>query len=233
MTETTDMAAPLTPEQRRAHLRAYADRMLRALTAMDAPETPDEVTKGIRTALMIERLYARCDASEAQGHRHPIAAVDNQKLQNTPDESGHWLDRDPVGELKAQIERMRAATRAPTQPPAVSGLETAPVPLVEAKREPQMPKPPKPPSRPLTPQETALRERVLNTVAIPRPQDALLAYHDFGLIHDEDVEIIHGERLRAFYARGETRETILKGLKQFSRKDLNLLWPDLFPVDTG
>ncbi|MFN3807384.1 hypothetical protein [Asticcacaulis sp.] len=227
------MAAPLTPEQRRAHLRAYADRMLRAQTAMDAPETPDEVAKGIRTALMIERLYARCDASEAQAHRHPIAAVDNQKLQNTPDEPGHWLDRDPVGELKAQIERMRAATRARTQPHPEAKPQPASVPPVEAKREPRMPKPPKPPSRPLTPQEAALRERVLNTVAIPRPQDALLAYHDFGLIHDEDVEIIHGDRLSAFYARGETRETNLKGLKQFSRADLNLLWPDLFPLDTG
>ncbi|WP_343685355.1 hypothetical protein, partial [Asticcacaulis sp.] len=185
------MAAPLTPEQRRAHLRTYADRMLRALTAMDAPETPDEVTKGVRTALMIERLYARCDASEAQAHRHPIAIAD-QKPENTPDESVHWLDRDPVGELKAQIERMRAATRARTQPHPEAKPQPASVPPVEAKREPRMPKPP---SRPLTPQEAALRERVLNTVAIPRPQDALLAYHDFGLIHDEDVEIIHGDRL--------------------------------------
>ncbi|WP_126423914.1 hypothetical protein [Asticcacaulis excentricus] len=254
MTETTDMAGSLTPEQRREHLRAYADRMLLALSAMDAPETPDAVTKGIRTALMIERLYARCDASQAQAHKHAIAAIEDQvKLKNKLEWSGNWLDkapdvpfitlkpealkgmqwpcppRDYVGELKARIDQIKAASQPKPQP------QPAPAPVAPVAVTPQ-PKPksePAAPSRPLTPQEMALRERVLNTVAIPRPQDTPLTEHDYGLIRDEDVEILHGDRLPRLYEMGETRDTLLKALKAYSREDLNLLWPDLFPLDTG
>ena len=262
MTETTDTAGSLTPEQRREHLRAYADRMLLALSAMDAPETPDAVTKGIRTALMIERLYARCDASQAQAHKHAIAAIEDQvKLKNKLEWSGDWLDkapdvpfitlkpdalkgmqwphppRDHMAELSARIEQMRVNARAYKQArsqPAPQP-ETKPVAPVEVKPEPE-PQPksePAAPSRPLTPQEMALRERVLNTVAIPRPQGTPLTAHDYGLIRDEDVEILHGDRLPRLYEMGETRDTLLKALKAYSREDLNLLWPDLFPLDTG
>ncbi|MCR6660074.1 MAG: hypothetical protein NVV72_12315 [Asticcacaulis sp.] len=56
----------LTPEERRALLRAFADRMLLKVTAMDDPEDLPGVEKVVRTAAMIERIYSRCDRAERQ-----------------------------------------------------------------------------------------------------------------------------------------------------------------------
>jgi len=53
--------AQLTPEERRELLRAFADRMLLKVTAMDDPEDLPGVEKAVRTAAMIERIYSRCD----------------------------------------------------------------------------------------------------------------------------------------------------------------------------
>ncbi|UDF02974.1 hypothetical protein [Asticcacaulis sp. AND118] len=57
-------------------LGAFADRMLLALTKTDDPETGEDIEKGIRRALLIERLYSRVDASEARGSKqvtHQVA----------------------------------------------------------------------------------------------------------------------------------------------------------------
>lgn len=56
----------LTPEERRALLRAFADRMLLKVTAMDDPEDMPGIEKAVRTAAVIERLYSRCDRAERQ-----------------------------------------------------------------------------------------------------------------------------------------------------------------------
>ncbi|WP_303830825.1 hypothetical protein [Asticcacaulis taihuensis] len=56
----------LTPEERRELLRAFADRMLLKVTAMDDPEDLPGVEKAVRTAAMIERIYSRCDRAERQ-----------------------------------------------------------------------------------------------------------------------------------------------------------------------
>lgn len=69
----------LTPEQRRERLRAFADRMLIALSNVDDPETGDDVVKGVRLALMIERLYARCDVSESLAHKRAIENIEHQR----------------------------------------------------------------------------------------------------------------------------------------------------------
>ena len=58
--------AHLTPEERRELLRAFADRMLLKVTAMDDPEDMPGVEKAVRTAAMIERIYSRCDRAERQ-----------------------------------------------------------------------------------------------------------------------------------------------------------------------
>ncbi|MFT4077077.1 MAG: hypothetical protein QM647_16240 [Asticcacaulis sp.] len=63
----------LTPEARRTLLRAFADRMLMKVTAMDTPEDLPGVEKAVRVASMIERLYSRCDHAE------------RQKREKTPD----------------------------------------------------------------------------------------------------------------------------------------------------
>ena len=54
----------LTPEERRELLRAFADRMLMKITAMDDPEDMPGVEKAVRVAAVIERLYSRCDRAE-------------------------------------------------------------------------------------------------------------------------------------------------------------------------
>lgn len=58
--------AQLTPEERRELLRAFADRMLLKVTAMDDPEDMPGVEKAVRVAAVIERLYSRCDRAERQ-----------------------------------------------------------------------------------------------------------------------------------------------------------------------
>ncbi|HWU48485.1 MAG TPA: hypothetical protein VN042_01310 [Asticcacaulis sp.] len=57
----------LTPEQRREMLRAFADRMLVKISAMDDPEDLPGVERAVRVASVIERLYSRCDRAEHQG----------------------------------------------------------------------------------------------------------------------------------------------------------------------
>ena len=56
----------LTPEERRGLLRAFADRMLLKITAMDDPEDISGVEKAVRVAAVIERVYSRCDRAERQ-----------------------------------------------------------------------------------------------------------------------------------------------------------------------
>ncbi|HEX7798957.1 MAG TPA: hypothetical protein VF402_01320, partial [Asticcacaulis sp.] len=55
---------PLTPEARRDLLRAFADRMLLKITAMDDPEDLPGVERAVRAAAVIERLYRSCDRAE-------------------------------------------------------------------------------------------------------------------------------------------------------------------------
>jgi hypothetical protein len=57
----------LTPEQRREMLRAFADRMLLKISAMDDPEDLPGVERAVRVAAVIERLYSRCDRAEHHG----------------------------------------------------------------------------------------------------------------------------------------------------------------------
>ena len=56
----------LSPEERRKFLRAFADRMLLKVAAMDDPEDMPGVEKAVRVAAVIERLYSRCDRAERQ-----------------------------------------------------------------------------------------------------------------------------------------------------------------------
>ncbi|MDC7675249.1 hypothetical protein [Asticcacaulis machinosus] len=53
-----------TPEERRARLRAFADRMLERLGDLPSPYDGPELEQMTRAGLLIERIYARVDASE-------------------------------------------------------------------------------------------------------------------------------------------------------------------------
>lgn len=78
MDTAADIPEALTPETRRGHLRAIADRMLLALSREGDPKTGEEIEKGIRRALLIERLYARCDATEAKAIKNAVASIEQQ-----------------------------------------------------------------------------------------------------------------------------------------------------------
>lgn len=78
MDTAADIPEALTPETRRGHLRAIADRMLLALSREADPKTGEEIEKGIRRALLIERLYARCDATEAKAIKNAVASIEQQ-----------------------------------------------------------------------------------------------------------------------------------------------------------
>ncbi|MDC7684641.1 hypothetical protein PQU92_15250 [Asticcacaulis sp. BYS171W] len=54
-----------SPEERRARLRAFADRMLACAEKLPDPETLPEIERAVRVGDRIERLYTRADASEA------------------------------------------------------------------------------------------------------------------------------------------------------------------------
>jgi hypothetical protein len=56
----------LTPEERRTLLRAFADRMLLKVSAMDDPNDLPGIEKAMRVAAVIERVYSRCDRAERQ-----------------------------------------------------------------------------------------------------------------------------------------------------------------------
>lgn len=100
----------LTPETRRELLRAFADRMLLKVSAMDDPEDLPGVERAMRVAAVIERLYSRCDRAEhhipdprkaeAERAAHEAAAVKARvSLANTLKwgaerrrDLGHWWD---------------------------------------------------------------------------------------------------------------------------------------------
>ena len=134
--------------------------------------------------------------------------------------------RDYVAELKAEIQKLRTPTKPQLAPEPVKPPEP-----VQAQPEPE-PEPSKPQSKPLTQEQTALRDRVLNTESIPLPKGIPWIQHDCGLIHDEDVDVLYGHQLDQMYAEGCTRAGILRTLKAFPREYLNEFWPDIFPLDT-
>ncbi|UDF05334.1 hypothetical protein [Asticcacaulis sp. AND118] len=190
----------LTPEQRRERLRAFADRMLIALEDLDTPQTRDDVVKGVRTALMIERLYARCDASETQAYKRAATSIEDQvTLKSKLKWSGYYFDKAPDvpfvtlkpgdlaglqwprpesapmadlrADLRTNIDACKSSGKSAQQP----ALEPQPEPVkasesVQPRPEPEPAAPAKPQGKPLTPEQMTLRDRVLNTEPIPLPR---------------------------------------------------------------
>jgi hypothetical protein len=125
----------LTPEERRGLLRAFADRMLLKVTAMDDPEDMPGVERAVRVAAVIERVYSRCDRAERQKSEprkleaeratHEEAAIKAQvSLASTlrwsnerrPD-LGHWWD-DAQNLAKAPVQEAAPAQSHPQKPAA-------------------------------------------------------------------------------------------------------------------
>ena len=72
---------PLTPEERRELLRAFADRMLIKATAMDDPEDMPGIERAVRVMAVIERVYSRCDRAEA--HAPDPRKLEADRARNT------------------------------------------------------------------------------------------------------------------------------------------------------
>jgi hypothetical protein len=118
----------LTPEERRDLLRAFADRMLVKITAMDDPEDLPGVERAVRAAAAIERLYSRCDHAErctddpckrrAERARHADEAI---KAQASLAHTLKWSDktRRSLGKWWDAAEKAAEAPREtpPAKPP--------------------------------------------------------------------------------------------------------------------
>jgi len=173
--------AQLTPEERRELLRAFADRMLFKVTAMDDPENMPGVEKAVRVAAMIERIYSRCDRAErqrpeprkleAERATHEVTAIKAQvSLANTL----KWSD-ERRRDLGPWWEAAQNVTKTPAETPAHSQKAAAP------ERATQ----PAPKSAPSSPQvtyvdytddieaaraELALQRRAAKSAQVPRPR---------------------------------------------------------------
>ncbi len=132
--------AQLTPEERRKLLRAFADRMLLKITAMDDPEDMPGVEKAVRTAAMIERLYSRCDRAErhkpeprkleAERATHAEAAI---KAQVSLAGTLRWSEerRQSLGQW---WEAAQNVTKTVAQAPALPQKTVAPNKAAESPR---------------------------------------------------------------------------------------------------
>jgi len=116
----------LTPDERRDLLRAFADRMLLKVTAMDDPEDLPGVEKAVRVAAVIERIYSRCDRAERQTAQsrkaeaelatHEVAAI---KAQVSLAGTLKWSEerRRDLGQWwEAAANATKAAAKAPVVP---------------------------------------------------------------------------------------------------------------------
>ncbi|HWU49016.1 MAG TPA: hypothetical protein VN042_04005 [Asticcacaulis sp.] len=135
----------LTPEERRNHLRAFADRMLLKLAAMDDPEDLPGVERAVRAASVVERLYSRCDRAErgnddprklradrarneSEAIRAQVSLADTLKWgEERRRNLGPWWDA--AGE--------KAAAPAAVIPPAAKPVETHDTTEIETETAPK------------------------------------------------------------------------------------------------
>jgi|GEM_PF-1523410 len=244
MDEATRITETLTPDERRARLRAYADRMLRMLGACDDPEDGAGVLRGMRAALMIERLYARCDAAEGAGLRQATQAMgDRVALEAKKRWAARLLERPlvlPNGEavcppvsLAAELSGSGAVAEfRPLPASLLMSLTRQAPPVNEAADAPAV----------ISRLRARLRARIeawtpgLTPKGPPdeTPQDLVWYRRDYGLIGAEAVEALCGAdifgRLRL---QGYHREDVLHTFGALSPDDIRLLWPGLFTPDTS
>ena len=126
----------LTPEERRGMLRAFADRMLIKVTALDDPEDLPGVERAVRVAAMIERVYSRCDRSET--HAPDPRKLEAERARNTQDaikSRVHLADTLKWGEERRQHlgpwwdaaeTKTEAQTRAQATAPGLTTVAQAP-----------------------------------------------------------------------------------------------------------
>ena len=150
--------AHLSPDERRELLRAFADRMLLKISAMDDPADLPGVERAVRVAAVIERLYSRCDRAErhapdpgkleADRAVNKTAAIKARvNLANTlkwgedrRQDLGQWWEAAQNATQNASRKATNAVTQDQTSVPAVS-VKSTETPVVEAAVAPKCPAP--------------------------------------------------------------------------------------------
>ncbi|MDC7677370.1 hypothetical protein [Asticcacaulis machinosus] len=112
----TRTAERYTPEERRAKLRAFADRMLDHLEDMAPPQEVAEVERGMRTGLLIERLYNRVDTAERTERANPKPRTEAEIEADVAKSRAEWAAKITRMRLESEAREARAAT--PVTPPA-------------------------------------------------------------------------------------------------------------------
>ncbi|GGZ33875.1 hypothetical protein [Asticcacaulis endophyticus] len=115
MESGTHTAERYTPEERRARLRAFADRMLDHLEDLAPPQDVAEVERGLRTGLLIERLYARVDTAERTERANPKPRTDAEIAADVAKSRAEWAAK--INGLRLEREAREAKAAAPIAPP--------------------------------------------------------------------------------------------------------------------
>ena len=141
--------AHLTPDARRQMLRAFADRMLIKITALEDPKDLPGIERAVRTAAAIERIYSRCDRAERQvpdprkleAERANNAAeaikarvhlaADLEWGEKRRQKLGQWWD---AADTSAQAQT-QSQTSTPAQTPAQPAAPAAPQAAAQATPE--------------------------------------------------------------------------------------------------
>ncbi|WAC48082.1 hypothetical protein OVA03_15505 [Asticcacaulis sp. SL142] len=115
MTSDTHTAERYTPEERRAKLRAFADRMLDHLEDLAPPQDVAEVERGLRTGLLIERLYARVDKAERTERANPKPRTDEEIAADVAKSRAEWAAK--LNRMRLEREALEAKAATPIAPP--------------------------------------------------------------------------------------------------------------------
>ncbi|MFT3998287.1 MAG: hypothetical protein QM667_12850 [Asticcacaulis sp.] len=238
MDQTPETQPEHTPQARRAHLRAVADRMLSLLVRQDDPEDGDGIEKTVRRALLIERLYARCDTAEAGELRRMMQAIDDRVEM---DSKTRWGER----ALERPFVLPNGETIRPPVTPFVSPCADAPIEEqgAEVATRHVPPHHPVPPELLLEvantgPEEVdeddwdhidALRARVEAAGEDDHPQGLVWHGRDFGLIGSEAFQVLCGaDVFTRLQLRGYSQTDVVATLRALSAHDIRLIWPDIF-----
>jgi hypothetical protein len=130
MTSDPHTAERYTPQERRARLRAFADRMLGHLEDLAPPQDLTELERTVRVGLLIERLYARVDIAECRAPPPPLtpeqeAAEAAEAAQRRAEHHAYWVDR--VNGLRLMREAEEAKTTQPAPEPKPVPVSAPPV----------------------------------------------------------------------------------------------------------
>ncbi|GGZ35568.1 hypothetical protein [Asticcacaulis endophyticus] len=122
MTSDPHTAESYTPQERRARLRAFADRMLDHLEDLAPPQDVPELERTVRIGLLIERLYARVDIAERRAPPPPLTPEQEaaEAAQRRAEHHAYWVDRVNGLRLMREAEEAKTLKPAPAPVPALA-----------------------------------------------------------------------------------------------------------------